>query len=81
MFKIFYVFITRQAHLHPKVPKQANFRISLQNSLAEMESCSNFLTLRCDKAIHEREPFFGSNVQVHHAEHNFTLPLEKLLHL
>ena len=36
IFKFFNAFIVRQAHLRPKVPKQANFRRSWQNSHAEI---------------------------------------------
>ena len=35
IFQRFYTY-NRQAHCRPKVPKQANFRTSLQNSRAEM---------------------------------------------
>ena len=37
------------------VLKQANFRTSLQNSRAEIESCVNFLALRCDKINFEEK--------------------------
>ena len=50
VYQIFDVFINRQDHLRPKVPKQANFCTYLQNSRAEMELCTNSLALRCDLA-------------------------------
>ena len=43
--RFFNVFIIRQAHLRPIVPKRARFRRSLQNSQAEIELCANFLAL------------------------------------
>ena len=41
----FNVLLIRQAQLHPKVPKQANFRGSLQKLQAEIEWCANVLAL------------------------------------
>ena len=59
-FRLFNVFIIREAHLFPKVLKQANFRWCLQNSQAEIELCANFLALRCDKTIrYSRDPIFA----------------------
>ena len=43
-FPFFNVFIIRQAFSHSKVPKQANFRLSLHNSRAEIEFCANFFS-------------------------------------
>ena len=51
----FNVFIIRQAHLLPKVPKLANFRRSLQYSRAKIEVCANFLALHCDKTMQDKE--------------------------
>ena len=61
-FHFFNVFILKQAHLHPKVTKQANFRGSLQNSRAKVENCANFFARSCTKTVKDREPIFCSNV-------------------
>ena len=61
-FRFFNVFILKQAHLHPKVTKQANFRGSLQNSRAKIENCANFFARSCKKTVKDREPIFCSNV-------------------
>ena len=45
-FELFNVFIIRQAHLLPKVPKQANFQRFLQNLPADIDFCANILALR-----------------------------------
>ena len=42
-------FIIRQAHLHPKVPKQGNVCESLQKWPAEIEWCAKCLEVLCGK--------------------------------
>ena len=42
--RFFNVFKIRQAHLLPKVSKQANFRGSYQKLLAEIELCVHFFS-------------------------------------
>ena len=49
-----------QAHLPSKVSKHANFHGFLQKKPAEKERCANFLALRRDKTVQNRERIFGS---------------------
>ena len=58
IFDFFKVFINRQVHLLPKVPKQSNFCRSLQNSRAEIELCANVLALCCDILYKIESTFF-----------------------
>ena len=55
-----YVPIFRQAHLHPKVTKQANFRGSLLNSRAKIENCANFLQGPVQKRLKIESQFFAA---------------------
>ena len=61
LYQIFNVFIIRQAHLPPKVPKQANFCGSLQKTERKLNEL-RILALRSDKTIQDREPIFCSKV-------------------
>ena len=61
-FRFFYIFIIMQARLLPKVLKQANFCISLQNLRAEIELCANILALHCDNIVKNRELIFCMKV-------------------
>ena len=64
---MFNVFIIRQAYLRLKVPKQANFCRSFQNSRAEIELCANLLAMHCDNTIQDKRAKFcikASYVQV-----------------
>ena len=66
-FRMFNVFIIRQAYLRLKVPKQANFCRSFQNSRAEIELCANLLAMHCDNTIQDKRAKFcikASYVQV-----------------
>ena len=45
--RFFKVLIMRQGHLPIKVPKQTNFRWSLQKLKAEIEHCANFFLMLC----------------------------------
>ena len=73
--KFLNVFIIRQAHLLPNVPKQANFRSFLRKSRAEI---ANLLTLRCDKTIQGRELIFCRKVPSS-SKHKYTVLLKKIL--
>ena len=80
IFIFFNVFIIRQAHLPPKVLKQTYFRISLQNSRAEIELCENILALRCDKTIKDRELIFVVRfLSPSSSKHKFTIPIKNIL--
>ena len=64
----------------PKVPKQANFRRSVQYSQAEIEWCAKFLALCCDKIMQDRELISGSKVPYPiSSKHKFPTPLKKLI--
>ena len=73
--KFLNVFIIRQAHLLPNVPKQANFRSFLRKSRAEI---ANLLTLRCDKTIQGRELIFCRKVPSS-SKHKYTVLLKTYL--
>ena len=76
--RFFNVFIIRQAHLRPNVPKRARFRRSLQNSQAEIELWANFLALRWDKTIQYRALIFEVRFLCpSSSKHNFTVSLKK----
>ena len=57
-FRFFNVFTIRPAHLCPDVPKQANFRESLQNVQAEIENLAHFFARYCAKMFQNRKSIF-----------------------
>ena len=57
-FLIFNVFLLRQAHLHSKVKKQANFCGYLQNSQSEIKNCRIILQGPVQKQCKIESPFF-----------------------
>ena len=59
-FRFFNVFILKQAHLHPKVEKQANFRGSLQNSRAKLKTVRFFLQGPVQKRLKIESQFFAA---------------------
>ena len=49
-----------QAHIHPRVTKQSNFRRFLQNSQVEIENGANFLQGPVKKLFEIKSPFFAA---------------------
>ena len=77
--RFFNVFTIRQAKLRSIVPKQANFRRSLENR--ELK-CADFLAFHCDKTMQYREPIFAISFLCQSSWiHNITVPLKNILFL
>ena len=59
-FRFFNVFILKQAHLHPKVTKQANFRGSLQNLQAKLKTVQIFSQSPVQKRLKIESQFLAA---------------------